>query len=223
MVASCPKQYLQIGGQSILQCSVQAFIQHRRIEHVYVVVSPLDAYVADELRPDPRLTVLYCGGAERSDSVLNGLFAMQAELNPQDWVLVHDAARPGINPTLISRLIDQVGVDDVGGLLALPVSDTVKLQTPGLIKNKLTTVPRAGLWLAQTPQMFRLEQLVNALQDARLNAVEITDEASAVEAAGFMPVLVEGHWCNTKITRPDDLALVETYLTKLNQAKADLK
>ena len=215
MAAGCPKQYLHIAGQSILQHSVGAFLRHDRIEHVYVVVSPEDGYVASELNPDPRLTVLYCGGAARSDSVLNGLLAMQKELHPQDWVLVHDAARPGIDPMLISRLIDQVGADGVGGLLALPVVDTVKLCSPGLVGNQLTTLPRAGLWLAQTPQMFRLEQLVHALQQARLNAVEITDEASAMEAFGWMPVLVEGHWRNTKITHPDDLALVETYLTKL--------
>jgi 2-C-methyl-D-erythritol 4-phosphate cytidylyltransferase len=215
MAASCPKQYLHIAGQSILQLSALAFLQHNLIEHVFVVVSPNDAYVANELKPDPRLTVLYCGGATRSDSVLNGLKEMHNQLDQRDWVMVHDAARPGINPTLISRLIDGVGADEVGGLLALPVADTVKLQTPGSGKNKVSTVSRSGLWLAQTPQMFRHGQLLVALNNAKTNAIEITDDASAIEACGLMPILVEGHWCNTKITRPEDLALIETYLTKI--------
>jgi len=219
MVAGCPKQYLHIAGQSILQLSASAFLRHPQLEHVYVVVSPEDAYVAHELRPDARLTVIYCGGATRSESVQNGLQAIQKLLAPQDWVMVHDAARPGIHAGLISRLIDGVGDDAVGGLLALPVVDTVKLQTPAAAKNKLSTVPRAGLWLAQTPQMFRYAQLVTALQQARAGAVEITDDASAIEACGLMPLVVEGHWCNTKITRPDDMALVETYLVKLLQTK----
>ncbi|MET3107622.1 2-C-methyl-D-erythritol 4-phosphate cytidylyltransferase [Oxalobacteraceae bacterium GrIS 2.11] len=214
MVASCPKQYLHIAGQSILQHSVDAFLRHQKIEHVYVVVSPNDAYVANELKPDLRLTVLYCGGVTRFDSVLNGLSAMQDKLQATDWVLVHDAARPGINASLVSRLIDGVGNDEVGGLLALPVVDTIKLQTLNAGKNKVATVPRSGLWLAQTPQMFKHGALLAALNNARANSIEITDEASAIEACGLMPALIEGHWCNTKITRPDDLFLVETYLNK---------
>jgi len=214
MAANCPKQYLHIGGQSILQLSAQAFLQQNQIAHVFVVVSPEDAYVANELKPDPRLTVLYCGGATRSESVLNGLQAIQHQVHPHDWVMVHDAARPGINSVLVKRLIDGVGTDDVGGLLALPVTDTVKLQTLGGGKNKVTTVPRSGLWLAQTPQMFRHEQLLTALNNAKTNAVEITDDASAIEACGLTPILVEGHWCNTKITRPEDLALIASYLSK---------
>jgi 2-C-methyl-D-erythritol 4-phosphate cytidylyltransferase len=219
MAASCPKQYLHIAGQSILQLSVNAFLQHESIVHVFVVVSPDDAYVDRELKPDSRLTVLYCGGVTRSESVQHGLMAMQSQLDPIDWVMVHDAARPGINVSLLSRLIDQVGDDEVGGLLALPVADTVKLQAPGIGKNKVTTISRSGLWLAQTPQMFRHAQLLQALKHVKLNAIEITDDASAIEALGLVPVLVEGHWCNTKITRPDDLVLVETYLTKLMQTK----
>lgn len=210
MAAGCPKQYLHIAGQSILQHSVNAFLEHTAIEHVYVVVGPDDAYVASELRPDPHLTVLFCGGATRTDSVLNGLLAMQTQLQRHDWVLVHDAARPGINPTLIGRLIDQVGNNEVGGLLAIPVADTVKLKSG----SQITTVPRTGLWLAQTPQMFRLVHLIGALNHARLSGIEITDEASAIEASGAVPVLVEGHWCNSKITRPDDLTLVESVLKK---------
>jgi len=214
MGSGCPKQYLHIAGQSILQHSVNAFLEHAAIEHVFVVVSTDDAYVASELTPDCRLTVLFCGGAARTDTVLNGLLSIQPQLQPQDWVLVHDAARPGINATLIGRLIDQVGTNDAGGLLAIPVADTVKLQSG----TQITTIPRAGLWLAQTPQMFRLAPLIAALNQARLGGTEITDDASAMEAGGATPVLVEGHWCNTKITRPDDLTLVESWLTKSVQS-----
>ncbi|PRC92599.1 2-C-methyl-D-erythritol 4-phosphate cytidylyltransferase [Solimicrobium silvestre] len=219
MMADCPKQYLQIAGQSILQHSVNAFLQHDQIHHVFVVVSRDDAYVAQELQADPRLNVLFCGGATRSESVTNGLLAMKNTSHAQDWVLVHDAARPGLNSALISRLIDTVGQDEVGGLLALPVVDTVKFQAPNLEnkseKNIVSTIPRAGLWLAQTPQMFRHAQLLAALNSCK----EVTDEASAIEACGLMPKLVEGHWCNTKITRPDDLALVETCLINKHQFK----
>jgi 2-C-methyl-D-erythritol 4-phosphate cytidylyltransferase len=207
MAANRPKQYLSIAGKSMLQHSVNAFLQHKQISHVFVVVSQDDAYI-HELPTDPRLTVLFCGGATRADSVLNGLSGMQNQVNPKDWVLVHDAARPGLNTVLISRLIDTVGEDQVGGLLALPVVDTVKSQTA----NAVHTVPRERLWLAQTPQMFRHGVLLEALTKA--NKQTITDEASAIEMQGLVPKLVEGHWCNTKITHPDDLLLIESYLNQ---------
>lgn len=210
MAANCPKQYLSIGGRSILQIGVSAFLQHAALTHVYVVVSPDDAYVADALQADARLTVLFCGGATRAESVMNGLRAMHADVTGNDWVMVHDAARPGLHEALITRLIDQVGDDEVGGLLALPVADTLKQQSPD--HSSLVTVPRAGMWLAQTPQMFRHGPLLAALE--RVGA-EVTDDASAMEACGLTPLLVEGHWCNTKITRPDDLPLVASFLTAL--------
>lgn len=206
MAAHCPKQYLPIAGKSMLQHSVTAFLRHRQIAHVFVVVSRDDEYVANELQTDARLTVLFCGGESRAESVRNGLEAMQNQLDPSDWVLVHDAARPGLNPVLISRLIDAVGSDEIGGLLALPVADTVKQA----VENKVTTVSREGLWLAQTPQMFRHGQLLAALVQTKNQT--ITDEASAIEMSGYSPKLVVGHWCNTKITCPDDLTLIETYL-----------
>ncbi len=124
MAASCPKQYMQLVGKSMLQHSVAAFLQHPKIQHVFVVVSHGDAYVSTALQKNERLTVLFCGGEHRSDSVVNGLLAMQHMVHPDDWVLVHDAARPGINPTLIGKLIDDIGGDQVGGLLALPVVAT---------------------------------------------------------------------------------------------------
>ncbi len=223
MAAQSPKQYLPIAGKSILQHCVTAFLQHNQIDHVFVVVNEHDAYVASELQEHPRLTVFFCGGDTRMESVMNGLMAMRPRANKADWVLVHDAARPGVNHTLISRLIDAVGQNETGGLLALPVADTVKLKAPG--SKQIKTLSRADLWLAQTPQMFQFAALSDALAKANVNArelgIEITDEASAMEMAGTMPKLVEGHWCNSKITRPDDLALVEFYITNL--AATELK
>ena len=205
----------------MLQHSVSAFLCHRHIHHVFVVVSPDDAHVNNVLRPDPRLTVLTCGGATRAQSVLNGLTAIESACDSLDWVLVHDAARPGINGVLISRLIEQVGDHEAGGLLAISVVDTVKLKTFVGGVGKLATLPRAGMWLAQTPQMFRYEKLNHALKNAQKNNIDMTDEASAIEASGWTPVLVEGHWCNTKITRPDDLALVEAAFATSDKDKND--
>ena len=204
MQSACPKQYLQLGQQSILAWTVQAFLQHPAIAQVVVVVSAADAYVDEALKPDARLQVLRCGGETRADSVRNGLEAIRAQVRRDDWVLVHDAARPGLNQTLIDELIAALKEHAVGGLLALPVVDTVKRVEGG----QLETIPRDGLWLAQTPQMFRYELLCHAL-DA---CPDVTDESSAVEALGLAPLCVPGHPCNLKVTRPGDLALAALYL-----------
>ena len=200
-----PKQYGQIAGKSLLQYVMETFAATPEIEHVYVVVSPDDAYIAS-LPAVPRTTILFCGGATRQASVTNGLAAMAAEVKPQDWVLVHDAARPGLTVDLIVRLIAAVSNDPVGGLLALPVADTIKRSnTEG---RALETVPRDRLWAAQTPQMFRHAALLDALR----KVTEITDEASAFEALGLQPRLVEGSARNFKVTRPEDMLLAERYL-----------
>lgn len=200
-----PKQYGQIAGKSLLQYVMETFAATPEIEHVYVVVSPDDAYIAS-LPAVPRTTILFCGGATRQASVTNGLAAMAAEVKPQDWVLVHDAARPGLTVDLIVRLIAAVSNDPVGGLLALPVADTIKRSnTEG---RALETVPRDRLWAAQTPQMFRHAALLEALR----KVTEITDEASAFEALGLQPRLVEGSARNFKVTRPEDMLLAERYL-----------
>ncbi len=212
MGAATPKQYLELSGIPILQHAVDAFLNAPQIVHTTVVVSPDDGYADDALKPDARLSVLRCGGATRKDSVMNGLRALRnmpdmpgLQLADDDWVLVHDAARPGLTPKLIARLIAQVGDHAAGGLLALPVVDTVKR----LVQGTVTTVARDGLWLAQTPQMFRYRLLCDALDAAS----EVTDEASAIEAAGYAPLLVEGHARNLKVTLPSDLALAQLYLS----------
>lgn len=204
MGADCPKQYLPLAGQPMLRHTVAAFLNSALIAHTFVVVSPDDAYIDQVLGEMAGVTVLRCGGATRQDSVLNGLQGLQDRLAADDWVLVHDAARPGLTPALIQKLICTIGDDPVGGLLAQPVVDTVKRIEAG----RMQTVPRDGLWLAQTPQMFRYALLERALR----TVAEVTDEASAIEAIGLTPQLVEGHACNLKVTQASDIALAELFM-----------
>ncbi|NHZ35029.1 2-C-methyl-D-erythritol 4-phosphate cytidylyltransferase [Massilia rubra] len=208
MASGCPKQYLPIGAKPMLRHTLDAFLSSGLIAHTYVVVSARDEYI-DAIVPSGAASVLRCGGASRMESVRNALRALEGELHEHDWVLVHDAARPGLNAALIDKLIATVGDDPVGGLLALPVVDTVKRS--GANAASITTVARDGLWLAQTPQMFRYKLLCDALA-AATDASVITDDASAVEALGFSPKLVEGHPRNLKVTLPADIRIAEMYL-----------
>jgi 2-C-methyl-D-erythritol 4-phosphate cytidylyltransferase len=210
MAASGPKQYLKIGGKPMLRHAIDAFLFSELIAHTYVVVSADDP-VIDTVVPSHGVTVLRCGGATRMESVRNGLAALAPTLRENDWVLVHDAARPGLDEALIEKLITTTGEHPVGGLLALPVVDTVKRSIAG----ELGTVSREGLWLAQTPQMFRYKLLRDALafaSDSARDPNQVTDEASAVEALGLSPKLVEGHPRNMKVTLPSDVRIAEMYL-----------
>jgi 2-C-methyl-D-erythritol 4-phosphate cytidylyltransferase len=206
MGAGSPKQYLPIGGKPMLRHTLDAFVSSPLIAHTYVVVSVDDPYI-DSVVPREGVTVLRCGGESRLASVRNGLWALENQLHATDWVLVHDAARPGLNGELIEKLITETAGHPVGGLLALPVVDTVKRA----INDELATVSRDGLWLAQTPQMFRLRLLADALA-AATDPSAITDDASAVEALGLAPKLVEGHPRNLKVTLPADIRIAEMYL-----------
>jgi 2-C-methyl-D-erythritol 4-phosphate cytidylyltransferase len=205
MAAAGPKQYLRLAGKPMLRHTIDAFLSSELISHVYVVVSPDDPLI-DALIPAAGVSVLRCGGASRMESVQNALRQLGEVLGDQDWVLVHDAARPGLNAALIEKLITTIGGDAVGGLLALPVVDTVKRAG-----SQVATVSRDGLWLAQTPQMFRYRLLCNALA-AATDASVITDDASAIEAMGLSPKLVEGHPRNLKVTLPADIRIAEMYL-----------
>ena len=212
MAADVPKQYLSVAGKPMLRRVIDVFLSVPAISGVFVVVSANDAW-ADEIFPpsDDRVSVLRCGGATRRDSVLNGLRAIEEKIAIDDWVLVHDAARPGITRGLIEKLIGEVDVNPVGGLLALPVSDTVK-RVSG---KTVTTVPRDGLWLAQTPQMFRYGVLRRALQ----SSPDVTDEANAIESVGLSPLLIEGDVRNSKVTVPSDIALIEKLLLDENRER----
>ena len=209
MAADGPKQYLPIAGKPMLRHTIDAFLSSPLISHIYIVVSADDQFI-DALIPragaGAGVTVLRCGGASRLASVQNALRQLGEVLDAQDWVLVHDAARPGLSAALIEKLIATVGGHAVGGLLALPVVDTVKRAS-----SAVSTVSRDGLWLAQTPQMFRYRLLCDALA-AATDASIITDDASAVEALGCSPMLVEGHPRNLKVTLPADIRIAEMYL-----------
>jgi 2-C-methyl-D-erythritol 4-phosphate cytidylyltransferase len=206
MGADSPKQYLPLSGKPMIRHTRDAFLSSERISHTFVVVSPDDSQI-DAAAPRNRVSLLRCGGATRMQSILNGLHDMAESVRDHDWVLVHDAARPGLTCALIDKLIAEVGTHPVGGLLALPVVDTVK-RSAG---SQVSTVSRDGLWLAQTPQMFRYRLLRDALA-AVSDAATITDDASAVEALGHAPMLVEGHPRNLKVTLPRDIEIAEMYL-----------
>jgi 2-C-methyl-D-erythritol 4-phosphate cytidylyltransferase len=198
-----PKQYLDLAGRPMLAHAAAALLAHPAVDLAFVVLAPDDERWAthDWHAFGDRLAPLWCGGATRRDSVLNGLIAMANVVDPEDWVLVHDAARPCLAREDLERLIEAVREDDVGGILAIPVADTLK-RADGADRIAATE-PRAGLWLAQTPQMFRHGTLLRAIGGAG----HVTDEASAVEAIGLRPRLVPGSARNLKVTFPGDAAM----------------
>ena len=203
-----PKQYQPVAGVPMVRHTLAAFLAVARIARVLVVVAPGD----DTLQaPDAAYSIAACGGATRAQSVFNGLAALRDQgAGADDWVLVHDAARCLVTPALIDALIDACLPDAVGGLLALPLADTLKSATG---TRAVATLERADKWLAQTPQMFRVGALLEALvAHAAQGFAGITDEASAVEAAGQRPLLVRGSAQNFKVTYPEDFALAEAIL-----------
>ncbi|AZX80310.1 2-C-methyl-D-erythritol 4-phosphate cytidylyltransferase [Bordetella pertussis] len=204
--AAVPKQYRPLAGQPMLRHAVRALLADPRIVQVRVAVSAGDGWVEQALAGLPRTVWRPCGGPNRADTVAAALADSGAAAD--DWILVHDAARPGLPAAALARLIDACLDDAVGGLLALPVADTVKAGRQRVSR----TVDRDGLWLAQTPQMFRAGLLRDALAHARAAGLAVTDEASAVEAAGHAPRLVAGALRNFKVTWPDDFELMEKWL-----------
>ncbi|MBZ0095134.1 MAG: 2-C-methyl-D-erythritol 4-phosphate cytidylyltransferase [Sulfuricella sp.] len=210
MGGETPKQYLSVLGRPLIHYAVAALCRHARISRVYVALAPGDELwqTFDWSAFSAKLTPLYCGGAERFESVRNGLDAIQGEVGFEDWVLVHDAARPGLSGELLDRLIGEVGEDPFGGLLAVPVADTLKRADAD--NRVLRTEPRDGLWQAQTPQMFRYGLLQRAL--SLLDGAVVTDEAQAVERMGFQAKLVAGDITNFKVTYPQDIKLAELIL-----------
>ncbi len=204
-----PKQYQPLAGQPLVAHTLAALARVDRLQATLVVLAPDDEQFEDDL-PDlagERLWLAKAGGATRAETVANGLNELRARgAQPQDWVLVHDAARCLLRPEWVDRLIDECQGDEVGGLLALPLADTLKQEADGRVG---ATVDRRGKWAAQTPQMFRLGLLAPALAFA---GEQVTDEASAVEALGHSPRLVRGDWENFKVTFPPDFALAERLL-----------
>lgn len=211
MGAELPKQYLPVLGKPVLEHTLTRLLAVSRIDGLVVALGREDPYWPTlSVANDPRIRIAD-GGAERADSVLAALNALSRFADLDDWVLVHDAARLCVTVADIDRLIDTLQHDAVGGILALPSSDTLKSVDGCQI---VETVRRERIWRALTPQMFRLGPLGDALSNASARGLTVTDEASAIELAGQIPKVVEGRPDNIKITRPEDLALAEFYLER---------
>lgn len=215
--ADGPKQYARLGASSVVSHTLQALLQVPNLQKVMVVLAPDDGTFAHHVEPAllARLTTARTGGSTRAHSVLAGLLALQQHgAADHDWVLVHDAARCLVPAQAVQRLVEACWDDPVGGLLALPLADTLK---QAVADRATATLPRADKWLAQTPQMFKLGMLTHALRDALADAsASITDEASAMERLGHAPRLVLGDGRNLKITWPEDFALAEQLLQARN-------
>jgi 2-C-methyl-D-erythritol 4-phosphate cytidylyltransferase len=207
---AAPKQYSLLRGKPMLRHSIERLLAAAEVEVVFVVLAAGDREFRrhDWTAFGERVAPLYCGGATRRESVLNGLVAAASTVDPNDWMLVHDAARPCLGQAELRRLIERAGRDEVGGILAVPVADTLKRADDE--QRIVETEPRDHLWQAQTPQMFRHGMLLRALRDA----THVTDEAGAVEALGYKARLIEGDTRNLKVTFPSDLHIAEGILAE---------
>jgi len=216
MLSDIPKQYLLLNGRPVLEYTLNTLLQNNAIAGLVIALQPDDEFFS-ELQIDSKKPVIRTvGGKERADSVLNAINTLFE--HPQfdadnDWVMVHDAVRACLRQEDIDKLVGDVAENPNGGLLALPVRDTMKRQTvEGGFATVATTVDRENLWHALTPQYFPAKSLKEALEKALQESLGVTDESSAMEFAGFSPVLVNGNEDNIKITRPDDLRLASLYL-----------
>lgn len=215
MGAELPKQYLPLLGKPMIHHTLSIFCVHPAISRVFVILSPDDTgwQQYDFSALGDKVEVLHCGGATRAETVLNGLNAIADQTRADDWILVHDAARPCLTQSMLDSLLAELADDDTGGLLAVPVADTLKREGKnGRVDH---TEPRAGLWRAQTPQMFRYGLLRAALRASGTGAP--TDEAQAVEFLGHAPRLVMGDGHNLKVTYPEDLVIAELLLKNGNE------
>ncbi|WP_081869738.1 2-C-methyl-D-erythritol 4-phosphate cytidylyltransferase [Endozoicomonas numazuensis] len=215
MQSDIPKQYLEIHGRTLMEHTLERLLDFTVLEKLIVVIGAEDEYYTDiELLRDSRI-LLVQGGSERYHSVLNGLKALSELADAEDWVMVHDVARPCIRHADLEWLVKQLSDHTVGGLLGIPVRDTMKRTSS--VGEVTETVDRDALWHALTPQMFRMKLLYDALKKALDDEMPVTDEASAIEHSGFKPLMVEGHGDNIKVTRGADLALAALYIQQ--QAK----
>lgn len=198
MGGQTPKQYQLIAGQAMIEHTLRIFLRHPYIDEVWVLLAPEDTHEFDGCR------VLRCGGETRAQTVLNGL--RQITATESDWILVHDAARPCLSQDGLGRLLTELQEEAIGGLLAVPVADTLKKADSA--QRVAATVDRSALWQAQTPQMFRYSLLVKALE----GMAEATDEAQAIERLGHAPRLILGERNNIKVTYPEDIELANLVL-----------
>jgi 2-C-methyl-D-erythritol 4-phosphate cytidylyltransferase len=221
LAGEAPKQYLPLAGHPMLWHSIRA-VCVPPVSAVFVVLAPGDKTFASHDWSDfaGRLSPLYCGGESRRDSVFNGLLAAMDAVQADDWVLVHDAARPCLPKADLERLIEEVKADQIGGILAFPVAETVKkvAKDEGGAQRIAGTEDRSQLWLAQTPQMFRAGLLAQALRQA---GNSVTDEAGAIEKMGLKPRLVAGSRDNLKVTYPEDIVIAEAILRSREKGRRD--
>ena len=213
MGADLPKQYLPLAGKPLLYHALDRLCRHPAIERVFVVLAPGDReFARHDWQPlAAKFEPLYCGGETRAASVFNGLIAASDAIDDEDWLLVHDAVRPCLPIDALERLITGLREEKTGGLLALPVVDTLKRGDAD--SYVVQTAPRDNLWQAQTPQMFRYRLLVEALHAT--DPALATDEARAIEQLGLRPKLVMGDTRNVKVTYPQDLAVAEAILKSM--------
>jgi len=210
MQSDIPKQYLPLAGKTVLEHTILHFVNHPDISGIVIALSPEDVYWPALSVPSGKPLLVTDGGSERCHSVLNALHALSGLASDDDWALVHDAARPCLSRDDIDALLYAASLHVTGGLLGIPVRDTIKRATGN---NEIeSTVDRTGLWHAMTPQMFRIGELREAIQSALAAEQIVTDEASAMELSGKRPLMVEGNAYNLKITRPEDLVLAEFYI-----------
>jgi|TARA_B110000116_G_C16777269_1_gene556387 2-C-methyl-D-erythritol 4-phosphate cytidylyltransferase len=212
MGAECPKQYLPLAGQTIIEKTFERLLALPIIERLVVAVNPLDDRWQDMALAQHQKVVAVAGGKERADSVLNGLLSLQPFAAATDWVLVHDAARPCVDIGAVKNLLRECHGSNVGGILGVPVSDTIKRVNADSVIAQ--TIDRSSLWQAQTPQLFRYGVLLQALQRSLAAGYVVTDEASAVEFMGLAAIMVAGSSDNIKITRPEDLPLAEMIIKR---------
>lgn len=215
MAAEVPKQYLQISGVTLLEHTLRALLDCAELRGLIVALDPGDRRADNvALLSDPRVMTA-AGGFDRAESVRSGLAVLETLAEPDDWVLVHDAARPCLPLNNLMGFIKTITDSGVGGLLAQPCTDTLKVvNEDGVVAS---TLDRTTIWRAQTPQMFRLGILCAALDQARVEGVKVTDEASAVEASGHPVQVLEGPASNIKVTVPDDLELVKFHLRRMRE------
>jgi len=211
MQSDRPKQYLSLQHKTILEHTLEVFLQHPMVSRIVVVLEAKDSYWSKLDCANHHKIIVTVGGQERVHSVLNGVMAVRQYSQPQDWVLVHDAVRPCITREVLDRLIESVKDDDVGGIVGVPVVDTLKKVTNDYIDE---TIDRNHLWAAQTPQMFRYQLLCDALCHAIDNDIVVTDEASVIERAGLRAKMVLGDVRNIKVTTPEDLQIARQFLSE---------
>lgn len=210
MQADCPKQYLTINQRYLIDHTLNTVLSYSRFTGIALVLSEQDAYWSHSEYANHPAIQRVNGGSERCYSVLNGLLHLQQQATSNDWVLVHDVARPCLRHSDLDKLL--ANQHPAGAILAVPVRDTMKRANAQQQIDH--TVERQQLWHALTPQKFRFEQLLTALEHCLQQGIEVTDEASALEAVGQQPALVEGRGDNIKVTRPEDLALAQFFLTQ---------